>query len=218
MTAPNEKTSELSANLGMTIGYDVPLRPAPTERVPSAEGRAGDPANARHDGKPTTTDPDADPYHVLVFCAGAIRDACLLEDGLDCSTADAVLSMIDRAMKARTHVPSGDAATADGRLAKILARIRGIGPDWSDEQHTSVPVGDLRYLASRLAGSPPAQTSEGLTAEELFALNDVLGTGRDDEPDYNGWIDSLDIARRAVQRLASSAPPSPGGRPEERET
>ncbi len=64
-------------------------------------------------------DPAVDPFYVLDFCEAAIKDAVLLEDGLDASTADAVLSMIVRARALRV---SGQTAGAPSRDVLDAAR------------------------------------------------------------------------------------------------
>lgn len=44
---------------------------------------------------------ETDPWFVLDFCEGAIRDAITLEDGLDAETGASVLRMIANARAAR---------------------------------------------------------------------------------------------------------------------
>lgn len=47
-----------------------------------------------------------------------------------------------------------------------------------------------------------------LTRADVDALTDILGTDSDSGPDYNGALASLDIARRAVRKVAALLPPT----------
>ena len=167
---------------------------------------------------------ETDPYFVLDFCEGAIRDALTLEDGLDAASGESVLRMIANAKAARSSAPAGEAEMTDAEEAAFLAPLKPFLDAQMRERvaEMNADLLDDADRALRAWGPPTPEHDNPLYYPLLFlarALRSVLrspapASGAPGEDRLKpcvtcGWIQSLDgtaatCVRCLTTRLAAA--------------
>jgi hypothetical protein len=148
------------------------------------------PAPRSGDGDPRETDP----YFVLDFCEGAIRDAIALEDGLDGETGARVLAMIAASKAARGRSGDGDPPPPDEAIAAVIAAALSYAEYGGVPEEEAVRIrGAVAALASQRAARARAEEErDQLRVVARRAVTCPCGTAMDACDELSGLVDMLD--------------------------